>query len=227
MGRRGPAVLAHSRASFDNRLLTFSAPRMNDTIALLGFQTTPLELISFVLSIVTVLLNIRRVHWAWLFAIVSSSTYGIVFFKARLYGDAGLQAVFIAASIWGWYEWLRGTGQDDQPLVVTRLDRAGWSWSLAGWLLGFVLLSWFLNAYTDTDVPHMDGFLTAGSLLGTLLAARKKVENWHVWIAVDVLYVGLYVYKGLHLTAVLYAVFVAMAVVGLRTWARAAREGAR
>jgi nicotinamide mononucleotide transporter len=200
---------------------------MNDTIALLGFQTTPLELISFALSIVTVLLNIRRVHWAWLFAIVSSATYGIVFFNARLYGDAGLQAVFIAASVWGWYEWLRGTGKDDKPLVVTRVDRAGWSWSLAGWLLGFVLLSWFLHAYTDTDVPHMDGFLTAGSLLGTLLAARKKVENWHVWIAVDVLYVGLYVYKGLHLTAILYAVFVAMAVVGLRAWARAAREGAR
>ena len=205
---------------------------MNDTIALLGFQTTPLELISFVLSIVTVLLNIRRVHWAWLFAIISSATYGIVFFRARLYGDAGLQAVFIAASIWGWYEWLRGTGapaagEDDRPLVVTRLDRAGWSWSLAGWLLGFVLLSAFLHRFTDTDVPHMDGFLTAGSLLGTLLAARKKVENWHVWIAVDVLYVGLYVYKGLHLTAVLYAVFVAMAVLGMRAWARAAREGVR
>jgi nicotinamide mononucleotide transporter len=200
---------------------------MNDTLSFLGFDTTPLELISFVLSIVTVLLNIRRVHWAWLFAIVSSATYGIVFFKARLYGDAGLQAVFIAASAWGWYEWLRGTGQDDQPLVVTRLDRAGWTWSLVGWLLGFVLLSAFLHRFTDTDVPHMDGFLTAGSLLGTLLAARKKVENWHVWIAVDVLYVGLYVYKGLHLTAILYAVFVVMAVLGLRTWARAAREGAR
>jgi len=200
---------------------------MNDTIVLLGFQTTPLELISFVLSIVTVLLNIRRVHWAWLFAIVSSATYGIVFFKARLYGDAGLQAVFIAASVWGWYEWLRGTGEDDQPLVVTYLDRSGWSWSLVGWLLGFVLLSAFLHRFTDTDVPLMDGFLTAGSLLGTLLAARKKVENWHVWIAVDVLYVGLYVYKGLHLTAILYAVFVAMAVLGLRAWARAAREGAR
>ena len=200
---------------------------MNDPLTFLGFPTTPLELISFVLSIVTVLLNIRRIHWAWLFAIVSSATYGIVFFRARLYGDAGLQAVFIAASVWGWYEWLRGTGEDDQPLVVTYLDRSGWSWSLVGWLLGFGALSWFLHAYTDTDVPHMDGFLTAGSLLGTLLAARKKVENWHVWIAVDVLYVGLYVYKGLHLTAVLYAVFVAMAVLGLRAWARAAREGAR
>src|SRR5438094_5493690 len=111
---------------------------MNDTLSLLGFATTPLELISFVLAILTVLLNIRRIHWAWLFAIVSSATYGIVFFNARLYGDAGLQAVFIAASVWGWYEWLRGTGKDDQPLVVTRLSRAGWSWSLAGWALGGV-----------------------------------------------------------------------------------------
>ncbi len=200
---------------------------MNDQLSFLGFPTTPLELISFVLAIVTVLLNIRRIHWAWLFAIVSSATYGIVFFKARLYGDAGLQAVFIAASIWGWYEWLRGTGQDQGPLLVTRLDRKGWTWSLVGWALGFLLLSGFLRAYTDTDVPHMDGFLTAGSLLGTLLAARKKVENWHVWIVVDVLYVGLYVYKGLHLTAVLYAVFVVMAALGLRTWAQAAREGLR
>jgi nicotinamide mononucleotide transporter len=200
---------------------------MNDPLSFLGFPTTPLELISFVLSIATVLLNIRRIHWAWLFAIVSSATYGIVFFEARLYGDAGLQAVFIAASIWGWYEWLRGRGEDDRPLVVTRLDRAALAWSLAGWALGFALLWWFLHAFTDTDVPHIDGFLTAGSLLGTLLAARKKVENWHVWIAVDVLYVGLYVYKGLHLTAILYAIFVVMAALGLRTWARAAREGAR
>jgi nicotinamide mononucleotide transporter len=211
----------------DNRLLTFTAPRMNDTLAFAGFSTTPLELVSFVLSIATVLLNIRRIHWAWLFAIVSSAAYGIVFFKSRLYGDAGLQGVFIVASIWGWYEWLRGKGEDEKPLVVTRLDRAGWAWSLAGWALGFVVLSWFLHAYTDTDVPHMDGFLTAGSLLGTLLTARKKVENWHVWIAVDILYVGLYIYKGLHLTAVLYAVFVVMAALGLRSWARAAREGAR
>jgi nicotinamide mononucleotide transporter len=204
---------------------------MNDPLSFLGFSTTPLELISFVLSIATVLLNIRRIHWAWLFAIVSSATYGIVFFEVRLYGDAGLQAVFIVASIWGWYEWLRGKGVDKdgelRPLVVTRLGRAGWTWSLAGWLLAAVALAWFLHAYTDTDVPRMDGFLTAGSLLGTLLAGRKKVENWHVWIAVDLLYVGLYVYKGLHLTAVLYGLFVIMAALGLRTWARAAREGLR
>jgi nicotinamide mononucleotide transporter len=196
---------------------------MNDTIAFLGFSTTPLELISFVLSVITVLLNIRRNHWGWLFAIVSSAAYGIVFFRSRLYGDAGLQAVFIAASIWGWAEWLRGAGAEGRPLAVGWLGRAGRAWSLAGWALGYLALARFLHAYTDTDVPHMDGFLTAGSLLGTVLTAKKKIESWHAWIVVDLLYVGLYVYKGLNLTAILYAVFVALAVLGLRAWQTAAR----
>lgn len=195
---------------------------MNDTLPLFGFATTPLELISFVLSVITVLLNIRRNHWAWLFAIISSAAYGVVFFNSRLYGDAGLQVVFIVVSVWGWYSWLHG-GAEGQVLDVTRLDRRGWMMSLAGWALGFLVLSWFLKTWTNTDVPHTDGFLTAGSLLGQVLLSRKKVENWHAWIAVDVLYVGLYVYKNLVLTAILYALFVVMAVIGLRAWSRVAR----
>jgi len=196
---------------------------MNDTLVIAGFTTTPLELLGFVLSVATVGLTILRNHWSWLFAIVSSATYGVVFFDARLYGDAGLQGVFIAASIWGWWQWLRGA--QGRPLPVTWLSRAGRAWALAGWALGFVVLSVFLKN-TNTDVPHLDAFLTAGSLVGQLLTARKKVENWHTWIVVDVLYVGLYVYKDLRLTAILYAVFVVLAVLGLRTWSAAARAGA-
>jgi nicotinamide mononucleotide transporter len=198
---------------------------MNDTLAFAGFSTTPLELSAFLLSVMTVLLNIRQNHWAWLFSIAASALYGAVFFDARLYGDAGLQAVFIAASIWGWYQWVHGAA--DQSLVVTRLSRSGWLFSIAAWLAGFLLLSAFLKAYTNTDVPHADGFLTAGSLLGTLLLARKKVENWIVWIVVDVIYVGLYVYKNLMLTALLYAVFVVLAVIGVRAWNNIARKDAR
>jgi nicotinamide mononucleotide transporter len=198
---------------------------MNDSLLLFGVHTDPLELISFVLSVTTVLLNIRQNHWAWLFAIISSAAYGVVFFNSRLYGDMGLQVVFIVVSVWGWYSWLRG-GAGHQPLDVSRLDRAGWFGSALGWAAGFALLATFLRYYTDTDVPHVDGFLTAGSLLGQLLLSRKKVENWHVWIAVDILYVGLYLYKGLVLTAILYAVFVAMAAVGLRAWSRAAQKAA-
>jgi nicotinamide mononucleotide transporter len=205
---------------------------MNDTLVLLGFSTTPLELLGFVLSVATVVLTILRNHWGWFFAIVSSATYGVVFFDARLYGDAGLQGVFIAASIWGWWQWLRGAA--GRPLPVTRLSGTGWIAALLGWAVGFFALSAFLKAYTDTDVPHMDGFLTAGSLVGQLLTAKKKIENWHTWIVVDILYVGLYIYKGLHLTAILYAVFVVLAVLGLRAWTNAASaldmpaaEGAR
>ncbi|MBD8532444.1 MULTISPECIES: nicotinamide riboside transporter PnuC [unclassified Massilia] len=194
---------------------------MNDKLALFGFATTPLELVSFALAATTVMLNIRQNHWAWLFSIASSATYAVVFFDARLYGDSGLQLVFIAASVWGWWQWLRGTGET--RLVVTRLGRAGWAWALAGWGAAFLALSWFLQNYTNTDVPHMDGFLTAGSLVGQLLLARKKVENWHVWIVVDVLYVGLYIVKDLHVTAVLYAVFVVLAARGLRAWSNIAQ----
>ncbi|MBG7619966.1 nicotinamide mononucleotide transporter [Herbaspirillum sp. AP02] len=185
-----------------------------------GLTTTPLELVSFALAVLTVWLNIGQNHWAWLFSILSSLLYAAVFADARLYGDAGLQFVFVAVSVWGWYQWLRG-GDQHRPLQVSRLAPSGWVMMAAVWLAGWWLLSWFLQRYTDTDVPHMDGFLTAGSLVGQFLLSRKKLENWLVWIAVDLLYVGLYLYKHLSLTAMLYALFVVMAAAGWRRWKHA------
>ena len=214
-------------------LLAYLNLPLNLPLHLVGFATTPLELLSFILSVLTVWLNIRQSHWAWLFAIVSSATYGLVFYGSRLYGDMGLQLVFITVSFYGWYQWLHGDGRHDlkdrhdrhEQLPVTALDARGRWLAAAAWLAGFLVLAWFLKSYTDTDVPHSDGFLTAGSLVGQLLLSRKKIENWHVWIIVDVLYVGLYLHKHLILTAILYAVFVGMAVVGLRAWQQAAGMG--
>ena len=190
---------------------------MSDTLLLFGLATTPLELISFLLAVTMVLLQIRQNHWGWLFAITSSATFAVVFYGARLYGDMALQFVFIVAGAWGWYQWLRG-GERHGSLAVSELSAKGAALSGALWLAGFVALALFLDHYTNTDVPYADGFLTAGSLVGMVLLARKKVQNWHVWIAVDVLYVGLYVYKDLVLTAVLYGVFVVLAAQGLRAW---------
>lgn len=197
---------------------------MNSAIDLLGFSTTPLELLSFVLSVTTVLLNIRQNHWAWLFAILSSATYGVVFYDARLYGDMALQAVFITVSFWGWYQWLHGDATHAQ-LPVSRSTRRGLWLAAAGWGLGFAVLAWFLHRYTDTDVPRTDAFLTAGSLVGQFLLSRKKLENWHVWIVVDVIYVGLYLHKGLMLTALLYGMFVVMAAIGLLAWKKSMGDG--
>ncbi|MFT5590882.1 MAG: nicotinamide mononucleotide transporter [Bradyrhizobium sp.] len=190
---------------------------MNDPLQLFGFTTAPLELVSFVLALITVSLSIRQNHWSWLFSIISSATYAVVFFQAKLYGDSGLQIFFIALSIWGWYQWLRGSSTHS-VLAVSRLSQRGWLLSGIAWVVGFVVLSAFLQRYTDTDVPHADGLLTAGSLLGQWLLSRKKLENWLVWVIVDLLYVGLYLYKGLTLTALLYGVFVLMALAGWRAW---------
>ena len=109
--------------------------------------------------------------------------------------------------------------------MVTRTSAAGWRYGILGWAAGFVLLALFLDNFTDTDVPNIDGFLTAGSLLGQVLLSRKKVENWIVWIVVDILYVGLYLYKGLMLTAILYGIFVVLASIGLYAWSRTRVEG--
>ena len=195
---------------------------MNDPIVLLGITTSALELVSFVLAVITVVLNIRQTHWAWLFAIASSAMYSVVFYGARLYGDMGLQGVVIVVSVWGWYQWLHG-GAHKTPLGVTRSSAIESAFGMAGWLAGFALLAWFLSRYTNTDVPYIDGFLTAGSLLGQVLLSRKKVENWIVWIVVDILYVWLYWHKNLTLTAILYGVFVVLATIGLVRWRRETR----
>ena len=199
---------------------------MNQSLPLFfGIITTPLELISFILSIITVALNIRQLHWAWLFSILSSGLYAMVFLEARLYGDMGLQFAFILTSIWGWHLWLWGDrDQGQNALSVSRLTMKGAVNSLVGWVLGFAVLAWFLKYFTDTDVPFSDGFLTSGSLLGQVLLSRKKLENWLVWIVVDLLYIGLYVYKGLMLTASLYAVFVMLAIIGWRTWSKSCQS---
>ena len=196
---------------------------MNESFSLFGLSTTPIELVSFVLSVMTVLLNIRQNHWAWLFAILSSATYGVVFYGARLYGDMALQLVFITVSFWGWYQWLHGDATHDR-LPVTRTTQRGLWMAAAGWAVGFAVLAWFLHSFTDTDVPKTDAFLTAGSLVGQLLLSRKKLENWHVWIIVDVIYVGLYIHKGLMLTALLYGMFVVMAAIGLLAWKKSMGE---
>lgn len=195
---------------------------LNDALVLFGVATTPLELVSFILAFTTILLNIRQNHWAWLFSIVSSVLYGFVFFDSKLYGDTALQGMFVVISVWGWYQWLRG-GKAHAPLAVTSLTFKWLMRSISFWLVAYLVLSDLLWRFTDTDVPRIDGFLTAGSMLGQFLLSKKKIENWLVWIVVDLLYIGLYIHKDLYLTAFLYALFTLMAVAGWLTWRRAGK----
>ncbi|HVZ46298.1 MAG TPA: nicotinamide riboside transporter PnuC [Ramlibacter sp.] len=162
--------------------------------------------------------NIREIHWGWPLAVASSLLYFVVFWQSRLYGDASLQVFFAVLGLWGWVQWLRGKRADGSTLHVMRLSPRGIALTLLASVALWPVTGWFLKTYTDTDVPWWDAFPTALSLVGTILVARKFIENWAVWIVVNVVSVALFAYKGLWLTVVLYAVFVALSVVGWRAW---------
>jgi nicotinamide mononucleotide transporter len=144
----------------------------------------------------------------------------VVFWSAGLYADAGLQIVYVVLGLYGWWAWLYG-GARRSRLVVRSTSRAEWlGLAVAGVLLtGGLWL--FLDRLTSSTVPLADAVTTALSLLATYGQTRKLVENWWLWIAADLIYIPLYGYKDLWLTAILYVAFLVLCVLGLRAWRRA------
>ena len=187
-----------------------------------GLRASVAELAGALLGVAMVAFNMRVNPLGWPLAIASSALYLLVFWPARLYGDAGLQLVFIVVALWGWWQWLRGRQADGRALAPRRLGmRARWL-ALAAMALLWPATGWFLARATDTDVPWWDAFPTAGSLIGQWLLGRQYIENWPTWVAVNVVGVGLFAYKGLWLTVGLYALFALLALAGWRAWTRLA-----
>ncbi|QHI97303.1 nicotinamide riboside transporter PnuC [Xylophilus rhododendri] len=183
-----------------------------------GVATSWAEAVAVVLALAMVGMNIRERHWGWPLAILSSILYFFIFQRSQLYGDAALQVFFILLAGWGWTKWLRGRRADGSALVVSVLSGRGRLGVLLAWALLWPALGLFLLRFTDTDVPWWDAFPTAGSLVGQYLLARKYTENWPAWLAVNVAGAALYAYKGLWITALLYAVFAMLSVSGWRAW---------
>jgi len=209
-----------------NALLAAASPLLASAFVVWGSPVTWLELVAFALSIAMVVLNIRVDPLGWPLAIVASLLYFLLFWNSRLYGDATLQVFFAVIAGWGWWQWLRGTDSSGQALHVRHLGAKGRIGVLAAIAIAWPATALFLRRFTDTDVPWWDAFPTAASVVGQWLLGRKYVENWPVWIVVDVVGAALFAYKGLWLTTVLYAVFVAMAAVGWRSWQRHATRAA-
>jgi nicotinamide mononucleotide transporter len=203
------------------------------------------EPIAFVLAIIMVVCNIRQVQWGWPLAILSSALYVWVFATAKLYGDAALQILFIVLAMWGWWQWrkqpvvpagstsLLGTSSQtsNQPSNQSNRPRTLQGrqglWLLALWFVFWLALwfaiDYFLRVFTDSDAPLADAFVTSGSILGTLLLARKFTANWGVWFVVNVASTALFASKQLGLSAVLYALFAVMSVYGWQQWQRDAK----
>ena len=175
------------------------------------------ELAGVVFGLAYVWLAIRENVCCWPAGIANAALFLVVFFHARLYGAAALQLVYLALSVYGWRQWLRG-GEQQGRLAVSRTPLA-WAIGLGvGASVVAVLLAIYLRQRTADALPWSDAVTTAASLAAQWMTTRKWLENWLVWIAVNAVYVAMYVSQRLHATAVLYAVFLVMAVLGYREW---------
>jgi nicotinamide mononucleotide transporter len=190
-----------------------------------GVGTTWAEVLGFATGLVNVGLLVRRHILNWPLGILNVLLLMLVFWSAGLYADAGLQIVYVVLGLYGWWAWLYG-GARRTPLVVRGTTRTEWlGLAVAGVLLTAAL--WlFLDRFTGSTVPLADAVTTALSLLATYGQTRKLVESWWIWIAADLVYIPLYGYKDLWLTAILYVAFLVLCVLGLRAWRSAQREPA-
>ena len=178
-----------------------------------------LEAVAVLFGIVSVYLSVRENIWSWPTAIVNVTLYVFVFRRERLYADMALQVVYIAISVYGWYQWLHG-GNGQTALPVSRGNRRLAVILLAIGVSVAALLGAVLARYTDASLPWVDSTTTTASLIAQWLMARKILENWLLWVAVDVVYIGMFLFKSLSLTALLYAVFLVLSAMGYRQWKR-------
>ena len=174
------------------------------------------EIFGFITGVVNVWLLAKQNIWNWPVGLANNVAYLILFATTGLYGDAGLQAVYIVLSIYGWWNWARRGSAAHLP--VTRTPARVWNVLAPITIVSFVVLRWFLAHYTDSTVPVWDGLTTSLSLAAIYGQSRKYLESWWIWILADLVYIPLYVYKGLWLTSVLYLVFLLLCIFGLRQW---------
>jgi len=181
------------------------------------------EFVGVVTGLLCVYLAAKNNIWNWPLAIISVILYIFIFFEARLYADMGLQVYFLGTNIYGWYYWSRKPALEVKtPVALISKKQVLYSVIIVAVvtpLLGTALikLAPILN-YTPASYPYLDSFCTACSLVAQVFLARKVLENWLIWIFVDIIYVGIYIFKDLHLTAGMYAVYVGIALMGYIDW---------
>jgi nicotinamide mononucleotide transporter len=182
------------------------------------------EVFGFLTGAVCVWLAVRENVWNWPIAAANAVFFFLLFYRARLYADMGLQVFFFGLAILGWYRWLRG-GPQHSRLTVSNVTWGTVLWLAPVSVAATGVLTVYLRRIHDA-APFLDAVTTVLSLSGQYLMTRKVIENWYVWIAADVLYIYLYIQRDLFLTSILYGIFLLMCIAGVMQWQRSLRERA-
>lgn len=181
------------------------------------------EILGVASGALAIYLIARESIWGWPMSIISAGIYVLVFYRARLYADAGLQICYVGLSAYGWLAWWQETTSAVARLRIVRASSTAVAVALIVGGVGAIAL-YRLLSQTDAALPWLDAPTASFSLVGQWMQARKWIQNWPLWIAVDLVYVGLYYLRSLYLTAGLYAVFAVLAIVGWRAWHRTVTE---
>lgn len=181
----------------------------------------PLEALAAVLGLINIVLLVRRSVWNFPAAMVMVTVTGFVLFQARLYAETGLQAFFFVVNAYGWWLWARAADDSTVPVGwMTGAARAVWAVVTA---VLSVSLGWVMHRFTNAALPFADSAVTGASIAAQLLLSYRRIENWVLWIAIDVVSIALYVVRGLPLLAGLYVAFLVLSALGLREWVKAGR----
>ena len=179
-----------------------------------------IEWVAAALGVINISLLIFRSVWNYPFGIAMVALYTFIFFEKRLYAESGLQVFFILAQLWGWYLWVKVGGEDDRVPVrwLSNLGRAVWFTVTAALSLN---LGWVMQQFTNAAMPYADSAVAGASVAAQILLAYRRIENWVLWIVIDVAAVALYIDRGLYPTAGLYGGFLVLSLIGLKEWIEA------
>lgn len=182
-----------------------------------------LEAAAVVLGLANIVLLVRRSIWNFPFGVAMVTIYAVIFYRERLYGEAGLQVFFAVVQLYGWWLWSRAGGAT-HAVSVRWLGWPARIATLAGIAALTLALGTLMQRLTDAVYPFPDAAITAASIAAQLLLSFRRIENWLLWIAIDIGAIALYLERDLDLTAGLYAAFLVLSVLGLREWMKARTE---
>ncbi len=183
------------------------------------------EVAGSILGLINILLLVRRSVWNFPVAMVMVCLIGFVLFGAKLYSEAGLQVFFFVVNGYGWYLWSRAK----ETAAEVPVSWMGWRARMA-WIIGTAVsslsLGWLMHRFTDAALPFADSAIAGASITAQFLLSFRRIENWVLWVLIDVASVALYLSRGLNLLAALYFAFGVISVIGLREWMRAEKQQA-
>ena len=193
-----------------------------------------LELLGTIVGVIYLWLEYKASIHLWIVSIIMPIIYLFIFYDAGLYADFGVNIYYLLIAIYGWIMWKYGKSKSKETqateetvsteLPITHMPIRKWPSTMAIFIIIFIGIALILKEFTDSNVPWLDAFTTALSIVGMWMLAQKYIEQWWTWMIVDVVSVGLYIYKDLYFTAALYALYALIALFGYRKWKQLMQE---